>query len=107
MVPIPTIEEEDARRPNREHQNLVTEQTRTQPDQKRYLSASAFVRCGRPCARLQKRRSAHGGRPVRAANHWARALSFWNLTKRQAADRRAGTRKTMIVALARKLLIGL
>ena len=28
MVAIPTIEEEDARRPNREHQNLVTEQTR-------------------------------------------------------------------------------
>src|SRR3974390_2523937 len=28
MVPIPTIEEEDARRPNRERQNLVTEQTR-------------------------------------------------------------------------------
>jgi transposase len=29
MVAIPTIEEEDARRPNRERQNLVTEQTRT------------------------------------------------------------------------------
>jgi len=28
MVSIPTIEEEDARRPNRERQNLVTEQTR-------------------------------------------------------------------------------
>ena len=28
MVTIPTIEEEDARRPNRERQNLVTEQTR-------------------------------------------------------------------------------
>jgi transposase len=28
MVAIPTIEEEDARRPNRERQNLVTEQTR-------------------------------------------------------------------------------
>jgi transposase len=28
MVGIPTIEEEDARRPNRERQNLVTEQTR-------------------------------------------------------------------------------
>jgi transposase len=28
MVAIPTIEEEDARRPNREHQNLITEQTR-------------------------------------------------------------------------------
>jgi hypothetical protein len=26
MVAIPTIEEEDARRPNRERQNLVTEQ---------------------------------------------------------------------------------
>ena len=71
----------------------------------------------------------------RAANHCARALSFWNLRKRQAnwimphrtralparasprsrrrlppsstADRRASTRKTMIVALARKLLIAL
>jgi len=28
IVAIPTIEEEDARRPNRERQNLVTEQTR-------------------------------------------------------------------------------
>ena len=28
MVAIPTIEEEDARRPNRERQNLITEQTR-------------------------------------------------------------------------------
>jgi transposase len=28
MVAIPTVEEEDARRPNRERQNLVTEQTR-------------------------------------------------------------------------------
>jgi transposase len=28
MVGIPTIEEEDARRPNRERQNLVSEQTR-------------------------------------------------------------------------------
>ena len=28
MVAIPTVEEEDARRPNRERGNLVTEQTR-------------------------------------------------------------------------------
>jgi len=57
MVAIPTIEEEDARRPNRERQNLVTEQTRiiNQIKARQYLPASAFAPCGRPCARLRKR----------------------------------------------------
>ena len=41
MVAIPTIEEEDARRPNRERQNLVTEQTRIVNQMK-----AIFVRFG-------------------------------------------------------------
>jgi transposase len=41
MVAIPTIEEEDARRPNRERQNLVTEQTRITNQMK-----AIFVRFG-------------------------------------------------------------
>jgi len=41
MVAIPTIEEEDARRPNRERQNLVTEQTRITNQMK-----TIFVRFG-------------------------------------------------------------
>ena len=41
MVAIPTIEEEDARRPNRERQNLVTEQTRVTNQMK-----AIFVRFG-------------------------------------------------------------
>jgi transposase len=41
MAAIPTIEEEDARRPNRERQNLVTEQTRIVNQMK-----ATFVRLG-------------------------------------------------------------
>src|SRR5579864_8860471 len=40
MVAIPTVEEEDARRPNRERGNLVTEQTRI-VNQMKAMSASA------------------------------------------------------------------
>jgi transposase len=54
MVAIPTIEEEDARRPNRERQNLVTEQTRIINQIKAILPASAFAACARPCASLPK-----------------------------------------------------
>jgi transposase len=47
MVAIPTIEEEDARRPNRERQNLVTEQTRIVNQMK-----ATFVRLGIRALRL-------------------------------------------------------
>src|SRR6266478_6528332 len=55
MVAIPTIEEEDARRPNRERQNLVTEQTRIINQIK-----AIFTRFGK---------LAHGGRHVVATEH--------------------------------------
>ncbi|MER8656156.1 MULTISPECIES: hypothetical protein [unclassified Mesorhizobium] len=42
MAAIPTLEEEDARRPNRERQTLVGEQTR-QSTAKRFSPASAFA----------------------------------------------------------------
>src|SRR5499433_455334 len=52
MVAIPTIEEEDARRPNRERQNLVTEQTRIINQIK-----SIFVRFGIRAFRLKLRKA--------------------------------------------------
>ena len=54
MVAIPTIEEEDARRPNRERQNLVTEQTRIVNQIKASSPASAFAPSGQPCAKPRK-----------------------------------------------------
>jgi transposase len=54
MVAIPTIQEEDARRPNRERQNLVTEQTRIVNQMKAIFAASAFAPSGRPCAKPRK-----------------------------------------------------
>ena len=71
MVAIPTIEEEDARRPNREHQNLITEQTLDyQPDQgdiyplwHSHFAPDHAQACGRA------RRSAHGGRHAIATEH--------------------------------------
>src|SRR5204863_5682208 len=47
MVAIPTIEEEDARRPNRERQNLVTEQTRI-VNQMKAIFARFGIRTFRP-----------------------------------------------------------
>src|SRR5438034_3937677 len=47
MVAIPTIEEEDARRPNRERQNLVTEQTRL-VNQMKAIFARFGIRILRP-----------------------------------------------------------
>ena len=56
--------------------------------------------CGRPGA---DRISLGHSRPSQCAKD--RALARWYQAR--TADRRAGTRKTMIVALARKLLIAL
>jgi transposase len=50
MVAIPTIEEEDARRPNRERQNLVTEQTRI-VNQMKVIFARVGIRSFRPTLR--------------------------------------------------------
>jgi transposase len=64
MVAIPTVEEEDARRPNRERGNLVTEQTRIVNQIKAVLTRfgirtfSADAAQGRGTAR----RSAYSGR---------------------------------------------
>jgi transposase len=64
MVAIPTIEEEDARRPNRERQNLVTEQTRI-INQMKAIFARFGIRTLRPTMRkvaekLEALRTAEG-----------------------------------------------
>ncbi len=50
MIAIPTIEEEDARRPNRERQNLVTKQTRI-VNQMKAIFARFGIRAFRPTLR--------------------------------------------------------
>jgi transposase len=64
MVAIPTIEEEDARRPNRERGNLVTEQTRI-VNQIKAILARFGIRTFRPTLReveekLERLRTAEG-----------------------------------------------
>src|SRR6516225_797524 len=64
MVAIPTVEEEDARRPNRERGNLVTEQTRI-VNQIKAILARFGIRTFRPTLRraeekLQELRTAEG-----------------------------------------------
>src|SRR6201990_164715 len=62
MVALPTIEEEDARRPNRERQNLVTEQTRVINQIK-----AIFTRFGIRSLRPTKRKLAEGLEELRTA----------------------------------------
>jgi len=62
MVAIPTIEEEDARRPNRERQNLITEQTRIMNQLK-----AIFTRFGIRTLRPTMRRVAETLEDVRTA----------------------------------------
>src|SRR6516225_6951957 len=62
MVAIPTIEEEDARRPNRERQTLVTEQTRIINQMK-----AIFSRFGIRSLRPTKRKLAEGLEDLRTA----------------------------------------
>jgi transposase len=62
MVAIPTIEEEDARRPNRERQNLVTEQTRIINQIK-----AIFTRFGLRILRPTMRKLAEGLEDLRTA----------------------------------------
>jgi transposase len=64
MVAIPTIEQEDARRPNRERQNLVTEQTRI-VNQMKAIFTRFGIRTFRPTMRkveekLEALRTAEG-----------------------------------------------
>src|SRR5882672_675284 len=55
MVAIPTIEEEeDARRPNRERRIWSLSKRGLSTRSRRYLPASAFALCARPCASLPK-----------------------------------------------------
>jgi hypothetical protein len=70
---IPTIEEEDAKRPNREREKLVGDRTRIVNRMRATLVDSA--------------------------------LAQW--FQKRTEDGRGGTRKTMIVAVARRLLIAL
>jgi transposase len=62
MVAIPTIEEEDARRPNRERQNLVTEQTRIVNQMK-----AIFARFGVRSFRLTLRKAEEKLKGLRTA----------------------------------------
>src|SRR5260370_13001807 len=61
MVAIPTAEEEDARRPNRERGNLVTEQTRI-VNQIKAILARFVIRAFRPTLLKAEERTA-GLRP--------------------------------------------
>jgi transposase len=123
MAAIPTIEEEDAKLPNRERDKLVGDRTRIINRMKSTLSRFG-IRGFKPTLRkadekLGELRTAEG-KVARAGNARVRrgviqlvwrflnfqkdsALARWFHVR--AADGRSGTRKTMIVALARKLLI--
>ena len=120
MVAIPTVEEEDARRPNRERGNLMLV---NEVFSRHWRDRNAVARyaglTGSPDESGRRRRERG---LARAGNTRVRcgmiqfAWRFLRFQKNSAlaqwfaartADRRASTRKTMIVALARKLLIAL
>ena len=90
MVRVPTLAEEDAKRPNRERECLVKERTRLVNRMK-----GTLARLGIRNFRLTLRNAAENNS----------ALAKWYQAR--TADHRGATRKTMIVALARKLLIAL
>ena len=76
MAAIPSVEEEDARRPNRERGNLVTEQTRI-VNQIKAILARFGIRTFPPTlaqGRGKARRSAHGGREA-VAGEYARGAA--------------------------------
>lgn len=78
MVAIPTIEEEDARRPNRERQTLVTEQTRIINQMKAIFTrfgirtssppSARLTRSSKACARWREHRCRRTRAPRCAAN---------------------------------------
>ena len=79
MVAIPTIEEEDARRPNRERQNLVTEQTRI-TNQMKAIFVRFGIRAFRPTLRNAARRRARVPPATAISLHFQtshRALASW------------------------------
>jgi hypothetical protein len=70
MVAIPTIEEEDASRPNRERQNLVTEQMRIVNQMKAIRTLQHSHLPADPAqSRGKAQRPAHGGRDSVAGEH--------------------------------------
>ena len=78
MAAIPTVEEEDARRPNRERDNLVTEQTRMVNQIKATL-ARFGIRSFRPTVRKAEDKldsHPHGGGDTDARQHARRAAPF-------------------------------
>jgi transposase len=130
MAAIPTLAEEDAKRPNRERESLVGERSRIVNRMKGTL-ARLGIRGFRPTLRraseqLGRLRTPEGeplppntlaelrrdtahlhfvGDQIRGDRDNDSALAQWFRTR--TADARTGTRKTMIVALARKLLVAL
>jgi hypothetical protein len=71
MAAIPTVKEEDARRPTRERANLVGERTRI-VNQMKAILARFGIRSFQPTlaqSRGKARRSAHGGRGAIAREH--------------------------------------
>ena len=71
MAAIPTVAEEDARRPNRERENLVGERTRVVNQMKAILARLGIRSFPADPAqsRGKARRSAHGGRDAVAGEH--------------------------------------
>src|SRR5215218_5363501 len=136
MAAIPTLDEEDAKRPSRERETLVSERTRlvnriietadmlvhevlSRNRRDRRAVARYAGLTGSPDESGAKRRERGlakvGNARVRRGMlqlAWRfllfqkeSALTQWH--RARTADARGGTRKTMIVALARKLLIAL
>ena len=83
MVAIPTIEEEDARRPNRERQNLVTEQTRIINQIK-----AIFTRFGIRTLRPTMRKLAEGLEDLRTAEGTPLPQNTLSELRRHLARRR-------------------
>jgi transposase len=106
MVVIPTIEEEDARRPNRERQNLVTEQTRI-VNQMKAIFTRFGIRTFRPTLRkaeqeLKSLRTAEGAPlPENTRAELCRHLARLRVVREQiCAVERERLRKLAAVATA-------
>ena len=75
MVAIPTVEEEDARRPNRERGNLVTEQTRI-VNQIKAILARFGIRTFRPTLPGPRKSSKNCARPKEWCCRTTRARNY-------------------------------
>src|SRR5262245_58263196 len=106
MVAIPTIEEEDARRPNRERQNLVTEQTRI-VNQIKAILARFGIRTFRPTLRkveekLECLRTAEGvPLPQNTLSELRRHLARLRVVRARIRARDPGRLRTLQAAPAR------